>query len=300
MLFGTRAKLTVAIGMSFALVFLALGISELRRPARAASSASAAVPQPAPALAMATAARAIRTGETITADLIRATPGDPLHGASIASPAEVVGKVATSEIPVGALIARSAIGSEDKLAIRVPVGMRAISIDTTDEIAVAGLIRPGDRVDIQAIYPGADAVVNGMRGTGPSRAETLLQLVQVLAVGVVVVGKDAPDPEGPDNSGKVSVVPPPARTVTLALSPEQVSTLALAKSLGALYLALRNPADQLVAVAPVAAAPAARAVARPAARAPVRQAAARPAAAHAIQLVVGDRRETIYSGGGSR
>src|SRR3546814_21182761 len=35
----------------------------------------------------------------------------------------------------------------------------------------------------------------------------------------------------------------PARTVTLALRPDQLSAFTLARSLGAIYLALRNPAD---------------------------------------------------------
>jgi pilus assembly protein CpaB len=164
--------------------------------------------------------------------------------------------------------------------------MRAMSIDTTAEIAVAGLVRPGDRVDVQVVYPGEDAIM-GARGLGRSHAQTLLQMVQVLAVGDVVVGAAAPT-DG--IAGAAAAPPPPARTVTLALSPEQVSTLSLAKNVGALYLSLRNPNDAEVAIAPIPA------IARHAAPAPRRVArAVQPQ--HAIELVVGDRREVIYSGG---
>lgn len=303
MLFGTRAKITVAVGLSFALIFLMLGISELRRPAKASTTIAIREPAPAAILPLATAARAIQTGETITADMIRTSPGDPVRNASIASPVEVQGKVAITPIPAGALIARSAVGFEDKLAIRVPVGMRAIAIDTTDEIAVAGLIRPGDRVDIQTVYPGADAT-SGVRGSGHSRAVTLLQFVQVLAVGDTVVGMDANAADTGTVGKAIAVAPQPARTVTLALSPDQVSTLALAKSMGALYLTLRNPADQAVASFAAAAEPPMPAAVRPA---PARAAHARPArsprpaaAGHRIELVVGDRHAMIYAGGGGQ
>jgi len=217
-----------------------------------------------------------------------------------------MGKVALMPIPAGAPIGRSAIGSEDKLAIRVPVGMRAISINTTDEIAVAGLIRPGDRVDVQTVYPGAD-MSGGLRGTGRSKAVTLLQLVPVLAVGEAVIGMEAQPSAASSPTGLSPPPPQPARTVTLALTPEQVSTLALAKSIGALYLALRNPADKALALTsatgPAVAGPAPMISAVPALPREMRRAAASAGArggGHPIELVVGDRREIIYSGGSAR
>lgn len=292
---GTRAKITIAAGLTCAMLFLVLGMRELSRAGEPGAQASipvaisSVVTSAAPVLSLAAATRAINAGETITADMIRNAPGDPASFPSAATAAEAIGKVATMPIPAGAVVVRSALGTENKLAIRVPVGMRAISIDTTAEIAVAGLVRPGDRVDVQVVYPGEDAL-SGARGNARSRAQTLLQMVQVLAVGEVVLG--GPTPGATD--GALSSPPPPARNVTLALNPAQVSTLSLAKSTGALYLSLRNPTDQQLAdVGPVSSVPAA--AAPRASSAPVR-AAARPAGPrHAIELVVGDRRETIYS-----
>ena len=294
---GLKAKLTIGIGLTAAALFLTMGIRELRRPALASQAAQAAAPAQSPAMLLVQAARAIRTGETITSAMIRNATGDPARLSGIATAAEVTGKVATRDIAAGAMIPRDAIGSETKLAIRVPMGMRAISIDTTAEIAVAGLVRPGDRVDVQVVYPGADAI-SGARGSARSRAQALLQLVQVLAVGEVVVGAQ----QQSGISGELSAPPPPARTVTLALTPDQVSALTLAKSTGSLTLSLRNPADgQQVQVAAQSSAgtmpdPMPRPAITPAA--PVRQAPApRP---HSIELVVGDRRETLYSGSAPR
>lgn len=185
---GLRARLTIAIGLTAASAFLVLGVRELRKASAATvQGRDAPARVAAPVALLVQAARAIRTGETISAAMIRNGAGDPARFPYAATSAEVVGKVATREIPAGALIARDAVGMESKLAIRVPMGMRAISIDTTAEIAVAGLVRPGDRVDVQVVYPGADAI-SGARGAGRSRAQALLQMVQVLAVGEVVVG----------------------------------------------------------------------------------------------------------------
>lgn len=297
--FGRRARVTILIGLALALVFVLLGLGELRRPAVAGERSDKAAVAPARLIPLAMAARAIRTGETISADMVKTAPGDPAGDASIASPSEVAGKVALAPIPAGAPIGRSALGSEDKLAIRVPIGMRAISINTTDEIAVAGLIRPGDRVDVQTVYPGAD-MSGGLGRGGRSKAVTLLQLVPVLAVGEAVIGMEA-EPSATSSSTGLSPPPQRARTVTLALTPEQVSTLALAKSIGALYLALRNPADRALAVTS-ATGPAIES--GPPLAAPVRPSGTRRAASkgggHPIELVVGDRREIIYSGGSAR
>ncbi|MBO9726771.1 MAG: Flp pilus assembly protein CpaB [Novosphingobium sp.] len=312
---GSKAKLTIGVGLVAACSFAFLGVRELARAAKPVADAAARIPlaraEPSFTVLAATT-RDIRVGETITADMIRNARSDPARFPTAVTPAEIIGKVATSDIKANSLIPRTAIGQETKLAIRVPMGMRAISIDTTAEIAVAGLVRPGDRVDVQVVYPGEDAL-SGARAAGASRARTLLQMVPVLAVGEAVVGTQPVT----GVEGAVTAPPPPARTVTLALSPEQVSQLSLAKSTGALTLSLRNPGDSVeVAVAPVASTPpprpapayaAAPVFTAPPMVAPPPRRAERPAAkpsessgSQAIELVVGGNRQVIYSGSASQ
>ncbi|HKY80347.1 MAG TPA: SAF domain-containing protein, partial [Sphingobium sp.] len=128
---GAKARIVMAAGLLLAVLFLVLGVRELRRsPAPPLSASTPAHPAPA-ALILAAAARPIRTGETITASMIRNALADPLRQPGAATPAELIGKVATRAIAEGALIQRDAVGGEAKLAIRVPMGMRAVSIDTT-------------------------------------------------------------------------------------------------------------------------------------------------------------------------
>lgn len=305
---GSKAKLTIGAGLMAATTFGFLGVRELSRSSASAVAPIAAnVSRPAQHAGIVFAAtnRDVKIGETIGADMIRNAVVDPGKVPGVATPAEVIGKVATRNIAANMLIPREALEQEGKLAIRVPVGMRAISIDTTAEIAVAGLVRPGDRVDVQVVYPGEDAI-SGTRGNGRSRARALLQMVPVLAVGDFVLGT-----QSKSGLGEGASPPPPARTVTLALTPQQVSELSLAKSTGALYLSLRNPEDS-AEVSPVQIAsspePAPRAIAAAPAplgfTPPTRPRAAAPTlrrdAPHAIELVVGGNREVIYSGSGSR
>lgn len=320
---GSRAKLTIEVGLTAAAMFGVLGVRGLLNASEPDPSMDAGAPvgpiRPA-AVVLAATTRPIRTGETITPDMIRNAALDPARYSGVAVPAEVIGQVATRDIPANTLIRRAILGRESNLAIRVPVGMRAMSIDTTAEIAVAGLVRPGDRVDVQVVYPGEDAI-SGARGNGGSRARTLLQMVPILAVGELVVGT-APQPSVSSTvasaaTGRNAPPPPPpqpvqtARTVTLALTPPQVAELSLAKNVGTLTLSLRNPSDrEQVAVAQIASSPiSARSPAAPQVMAaPVQQVAMqRPSrsvraapARHAIELVVGGNREVIYSGSGAQ
>lgn len=287
-----------------AATFGVLGIRELGRSSatpEAPVTVVAGKPVQANGVVLAMTTREVKIGETITADMIRNAAFDPARFPTAATPAEVIGRVATRDIAANSILAREALQQESKLAIRVPVGMRAISIDTTAEIAVAGLVRPGDRVDVQVVYPGEDSI-SGSRGNGRSRAKALLQMVPVLAVGDLVLG--TPVKEG---AAEAASAPQPARTVTLALTPQQVSELSLAKSTGGLYLSLRNPEDNAEVQSVQIASSPEPAPRQAAVSAPVMAAAARPAAPaprapkpHAIELVVGGNREVIYSGSGSQ
>ena len=281
----------MAAGLLCSALFLALALREVGREAARPAPLPDRSRAAAPAILLAAAARPIRVGDTITADMIRNAAAGPAAHPLSATPSEILGKVATRALPAGALITRDAVGAEAKLAIRVPMGLRAVSIDTTAEIAVAGLVRPGDRVDVQVVYPGADAV-SGARGAGRSRAQTLLQMVQVLAVGDAIVGA------GPPPQGQPADPQPPARTITMALTPEQVSILSLARNIGSLTLSLRNPADgEQLATAAASPAPDVEPAPSSASRAAsLPRPPATPRPAPPIELVVGDRRQTLHAG----
>ena len=289
----------ILAGSLLAVLFMALGLREFLRPDTDSeiAGATAIVAEKAVAGVVARASRPIAVGETITGDMIVNARFDPSRHARVATPEEIIGRVAVRPIAANALISREWIDLGAKLAIRVPLGRRAISLDTNAEIAVAGLVRPGDLVDVQVVYPGSDAL-SGARPAGPSRTETVLQTVQVLAVGELVLGSEE---EGTTGA-------PPARTVTLALTPDEVAVLALAKSTGTIQLSLRNPMDadyvftkMLESDAPPAADPVRmvgfaepeQAAPRPRRRTAPARASTQPS--RGVDLVIGARRETLFA-----
>jgi pilus assembly protein CpaB len=107
---------------------------------------------------------------------------------------------------------------------------RAISIKVDEESGVAGLIRPGDHVDV--------VLTQVFEKVDPARralSETVLQNVRVIAI-------DQEIAQGGRASG--AVVGKLAQTVSLELTPEQVKKITVAKQLGTLSLAVRAAVDQ--------------------------------------------------------
>ncbi len=111
-------------------------------------------------------------------------------------------------------------GSPAGLVSKIPKGKRAYTIEVNEQTGVSGFILPDHRVDVVQVNPS---------GSNPGTAETILEDVQVLASNQVFTRPE-------DRSI-------PARTVTLAVTPEQVDTLVAARARGALSLTLRGLND---------------------------------------------------------
>jgi pilus assembly protein CpaB len=118
-------------------------------------------------------------------------------------------------------------GEHGGLQVRIPTGMRAMSLKIDSEVGVSGFIEPGSRVDVIASLP----LERGERLT-----KVVLQNILVLAVGHEL--------ESENNKPKETT------TVTLALSPEEAERLALARSEGQVMLALRNLRDDRISQTP--------------------------------------------------
>ena len=120
-------------------------------------------------------------------------------------------------------------GAGRGLASMIPMGMRAFTIHTPHVAAgVGGFIMPGNKVDV--LLTTTDTGPNDETGGGATTM--LLQNVTVLAVAQNI---DAPD------SNKVD--PQELKSVTLLVTPHQVSKLDLGMNKGVLHLAMRNPED---------------------------------------------------------
>lgn len=109
------------------------------------------------------------------------------------------------------------------LAITIPEGMRAVSVEVDEVIGVAGFVLPGTRVDVLAtVMPGTD------------RAQTTTRIILQNVRALAADQKYQQEIEGE---------PQYVTVVTLLVTPEQAEVLTLASTEGRIQLALRNTLD---------------------------------------------------------
>jgi pilus assembly protein CpaB len=176
-------------------------------------------------------ARALLTGAYVEA-VKRPVKG--LDPDAVTDRRQIAGRYSLITIPAGSVITKSKIGiaAAQALPARLPIGMRAVSISIDRVKGVAGLIQPGDRVDVIAVPPRV--------GDEVPKASAILRGVLVLAMGNEVETTSATP--GPENQNLT--------TVTLALTPPQVDLLATADLNTTLRLALRPPKEPIRAFPP--------------------------------------------------
>jgi pilus assembly protein CpaB len=126
-------------------------------------------------------------------------------------------------------------GDHGFLAAVLTPGRRATSVGVDAVSGTAGLIWPGDHVDLILTQDVNDGRTNG-QGTRVA-AETVLRDVRVIAIDQQLVQGGGAGGEGAGS-----------RTVTLEVTPEEVEKVAVASHLGRLTLAVRPvdaaPSDQ--------------------------------------------------------
>jgi pilus assembly protein CpaB len=144
---------------------------------------------------------------------------------------QVAGSIARQPFSSGEPIRESKLikgkGSGFMAAI-LPTGMRAISTEISPETGAGGFILPNDHVDV--ILSRRDKEAEKAAGVEVHTSETILTNVRVLAIDQTVEEK----------GGQRVVV---GKTATLELSPRQAETLARARQMGMLSLALRSLVD---------------------------------------------------------
>ena len=194
--------------------------------------------KPEPALALAytvvQAAAPVSRGSVLQPKdlLVVSSPAAPEPG-TVTRITEATGRVATQNIARAEALSNvntSVSPGGAGLAQLVPQGMRAVAIRVTDELAVANLIRPGDRVDVLVISNGVRAARGEETPFPNAEVRTILQNIRVLAVGEAIVGTTT---NGKDY-----------RNVTLAVTPKEAGMIALARTVGTQYLSLRAADDE--------------------------------------------------------
>jgi pilus assembly protein CpaB len=187
-----------------------------------------AAPPPAPKTKYVAAAANLEAGQKIVAESLRLVewPSDhPLTGAFTAAE-PLIGRTVLYPLSEGQPIIErqlASAGAGSGIAVKIPDGMRAISLHTDEVVGVAGFLLPGTHVDVLVtLHPS---------NSPDPLTFTVLQDAEVLAAGQ----KTQPDPEGK---------PTTATEVTLLVKPEDAQRIVLASSQGTVHFVLRNGADR--------------------------------------------------------
>ena len=121
-------------------------------------------------------------------------------------------------------------GSKEGLSTLIVSGRRAFSITVKDDTGVSGYLLPGSRVDVHVTMM-KEVEIGLQKKKKGMVTKTILQNVEVLAAGGVK--------EAGQKRSRIT-----APVVTLLLTPQESDRLALAASVGSIWLSMRNPRDR--------------------------------------------------------
>ena len=194
-------------------------------------------------VAVASARIPARTLVTVDMVSFKNLPVEYKHDSAVTESSQVVGYTTRAEIEAGEPILQTKLVSKENsgttLAYAIPLGMRAISISVNDQSGVAGLLVPGDRVDVVGVLDieqqSKDPNVNPIKYT---MTHLILQNIEVMAVGKSYA---APTSQAGDKKDQVQGGD---TTVTLAVPADKMQTLVTVTNKGKITLALRSPADK--------------------------------------------------------
>lgn len=159
-------------------------------------------------------------------------PEEYIHAQAIRSLEEAVGSISLTSFVKGEQLLKSKVASQgdikNGLAYLIPVGKRAISIPVDEVSGVAGLLKPGNRVDVAAVLAIPDK----------AQEETIASLIVLQDIVVLAVGKNMEE-----KAGKLETESNAQKTVTLAVTLEEAKSLLLASQKGNIRLLLRSPVD---------------------------------------------------------
>lgn len=175
----------------------------------------------------------IRTGEPITPQLVKLEnwPVDKIPEGAITELKDLEGRRAKQKLFANEpLITQKLLGKDDKEDVLgdLPPGMRAVAVKVDAVSGGAGLLKPGDYVDV-IVH------VNANAQAGITTSETVapkdLKKLKVFAVDSITTR---------GNDGEQTVV---AKTISLIVTPAQAKLVTLSQHLGEIRLVGRNAKD---------------------------------------------------------
>lgn len=176
----------------------------------------------------------INLGDPISSDMLALEewPTDRAPKGSITSMEDLEGRRPRTTIIAGTPVLEGhllAMGETADPIRNIPDGFRLSTVSVNAEKGAAGLLSPGDRVDVQLFMS-----ANQRTGVSEATTRVFLQNIRVFAIEQAVQRTAEGDEEG-------KTVP---KTVSLLVTLEQAAKIDLAQNVGEISLIPRNPGDE--------------------------------------------------------
>jgi len=192
----------------------------------------------------------IPKGVVVEADMLETAvvPNKYKQPQAVSSLDRISGMVATAPISKGEQVTLSKLvypreAGRGGLAASTPFGKRAVTISADNIATLAGMINPGDYVDVIAMLPIPVQTAEGKQAAQVA-AIPLFQNVLVLAVGQDMGGPAVAESGRYKKEEKKEASP----LITLALSPQEANLISFVQEQGKTRLILRSPADSQIEV----------------------------------------------------
>lgn len=224
-----HAVIPLAIGLLVGIFALKLGYDYLSK------MKSQAGPNLGPMIQVVVAGKNIPLGTKLTdKDVVLMTiPKKMAPEGTYTDLNDVVGQSIRVSLSAKLPILKDMIGPGEGLEGIIPAGYRAVSVKVDEFTSVAGLLRPGVKVDVLGTFN-----FRGANGGTETISKVVLQNVEVRAVGQEFRS---------ENMENVSAKVTPSRSVTLLVKSEDAESLQLAASSGTIRLALRSATENEIA-----------------------------------------------------
>jgi len=217
-----KRNMVPLLGIAFVVAIISTGVFYGLFAGRLRSSASDVPGQP-----VVVAARDLPRGSVLTAADLQVLEVNGSLSGSFSKPEQAVGATLLSSLKQNEPVLEDRVVTKDPPSGQrrgsVPAGMRAISMRVSDSEGLLGFLRPGARVDVQAVLDR-----NGM-----VQLRTVLQNVEILALN--------------SQTQLMSGIAGPVFNVTVLTDAASSDLAALADSGSHLRIALRNPLDSATA-----------------------------------------------------
>jgi pilus assembly protein CpaB len=174
-----------------------------------------------------------------------AMPKEFVNSQALTNLSDAVDRITMVPLAEGEILLKAKLASSDTragMAYRIPPGRRAMAVGVNEIIGVAGMLQPGDAVDVLAIF--------SKQTIGQDKGRLILENLPVLAVGRETAAQSdsgaSASSAGRSGYGTPSQGARGSTTVTLAVTPQEAVLLALAEEKAVLRLMLRPALDDTI------------------------------------------------------